>query len=125
MQVATDEVDARTAPAVANHRQDFPRRQVEKREDRHALGRAFTTDGVFVAVGQHEHIPLAGPMADPILGRDPTRALGDDVEQDQSLRSRMEYAGHRCRLGLDREAFPPRGRRRSDEWQSTTRSSSD
>ena len=85
VEVAAHEVGAVAAAAVAEVRHGLPRRGVEQGHDRHHVGRRLTADGVLVAVGQHDHVALGGPVALAVGGRDPARAPGDDVEQDQPL----------------------------------------
>lgn len=60
---------------------------------------------VSVAVGQHDHVAVALPVALAVLDGDPARASGHDVEQDQPLGSGVERVGKRERRGLELEGF--------------------
>ena len=72
------------------------------RIDTHSAGVA-SADGVVVAVRQDDHVAFVGPVAIAVGARDPARAAGDDVEQDEALRARVEHAGDGGRRRLERE----------------------
>jgi len=86
MQIAADNVGAVAAAAVAQNGQHLPRRRREQGDDRHTLSRLEPADVVLVTVRQHDHVAGARPMSFAVcVERDPQRALGDDVEEDQPL----------------------------------------
>ena len=110
VEVPADEVGAGPSSAVVDRRQDVPRRRgVEQREDRHALGRCLAPDGVPVAVGQHDHVSLGGPMALAVGGRHPARPLGEDVEEDQAVGAGVERVGQGQGCGLEGEPLGENG----------------
>ena len=104
VQVAADQVDPGAAPAVADRRQVIPRERIEQRVDRHRFGRGVAADRVPVAVGQHDHVALVGPVAHPVVGRHPARAAGDDVEQDDPLRAGVQRIGQRRPASIRRRS---------------------
>ena len=56
-----------------------------------------------VAVGQHDHVTLLGPVPLAVLAGHPARPAGDDVEEDHALRAGVQRVGQRQRGGLERE----------------------
>ena len=69
----------------------------------HAFGGRLPTEGVPVAVRQHDHVALAGPVSLPVCNRHPAGTASDDVEQDQSFGARVQRVGQRQRRGFDLE----------------------
>ena len=68
---------------------------------------------VLVAVGDHDHVTRLGPVPVAVVARDPARAPGDDVEEDQPLGAGVERVGER-RSASTRTRTPrsaPSGRR--------------
>ena len=102
-EVAAHQIDRVAAAAVAEQRDVVPGQRVEQSRIGTRLSGRGAADRVAVAVGQHDHVACVGPVALAVVARDPARAAGDDVEQDQPLGARVQRIGQRQRRRLERE----------------------